>query len=104
MPFAGHHAVTPHRLEANEVGNNVRDCFYGNSGLSANHGLWDLVVLSASCKTGLDGSRISGRPSSLGRASATTSSVEWTPNFDMRLCRWVRTVFADNCNCFAISF
>ena len=46
----------------------------------------------------LRGSRISAVPS-LGRASATTSSVEWTPNFDMRLCRWVRTVFADNCSC-----
>ena len=38
--------------------------------------------------------RSSGNASSLGRVSATSSSVEWTPNFAMRLCRWERTVFA----------
>jgi hypothetical protein len=73
--------------------NAVRDevrARYGNSGLSVNLGLRELAgkVHKSAIRGGqLPGSRISGNASSLGRASATTSSVEWTPNFDMRFCR-----------------
>ena len=42
--------------------------------------------------------RFSGNASSLGRVSATSSSVEWTPNFAVRLCRWERTVLIESCS------
>ena len=40
----------------------------------------------------------SGNASSLDRVTATSSIVEWTPNFTMRLCRWERTVLTESCS------